>query len=239
MRIAIVSDIHDNLTALEAVLADLRETAPDLVMHGGDLVSGGSRPAEVVDCVRDLGWPGVFGNTDEAIARPETLEEFAAQSAAPQSLWNAVREITAFTREALGEERIAWLRALPRVVVHPPVALVHASPGSAWRSPLADATNAELEATYSPLGQTIAVYGHIHQPFVRDVAGFTVIDTGSVSQSFDGDPRASYLLIDNGMPTIRRVEYDVEREINAMTASGVPHADWLARTLRAARPQMP
>ena len=239
MRIAIVSDIHDNLTAFQAVLADLRETSPDLILHGGDLVSGGSRPAEVVDCVRDLGWRGVFGNTDEAVARPETLEEFAARSPAPQSLWEAVREMMAFTRETLGEERIAWLGALPRVLIHPPVALVHASPADAWRSPLADASDAELESTYSPLGQAIAVYGHIHQPFVRDVAALTVINTGSVSQSLDGDPRASYLLIDNGTPTVRRLEYDLEREIHAIRASGLPHADWMARTLRAARPQMP
>ncbi len=238
MRIAIVSDIHDNLTAFRAVLADLRETSPDLVLHGGDIVSGGSSPAEVVDRVRDLGWRGVFGNTDEAVARPETLDVFAAQSSAPASLWDAVREMTAFTRDALGEGRVAWLGALPRVLVHPPVALVHASSGDAWRSPLAGATDAELESTYSPLGQPIAVYGHIHQPFVRNVAGLTVINTGSVGQSFDGDLRASYLLIDNGTPKCRRVEYDVEREINAITASGLPHADWMARTLRAARPQM-
>lgn len=239
MRIAIISDIHDNLTAFEAVLADLREASPDLVLHGGDLVSGGSSPAEVVDRVRDLGWWGVFGNTDEAIARPETLDEFAAQSPAPGSLWDAVREMTAFTREALGKERIAWLAALPRVVIHPPVALVHAGPASAWRSPLADATDAELESVYLPLGQAIAVYGHIHRPFVRAVAGVTVINTGSVSQSFDGDPCASYLLIDDGTPKIRRVEYDLEREIKAITASGLPHADWMARTLRTARPHMP
>lgn len=239
MRIAIVSDIHDNVTAFEAVLADLRGTAPDLILHGGDLVSGGSSPAAVVDRVRDLGWRGVFGNADEALVRPETLEEFAGQSRAPASLWDAVREMTAFTRAALGAERIAWLGALPRLAIEPPVALVHASPASAWRSPLANATDAELESTYSPLGQKIAVYGHIHVPFVREVAGFTVINTGSVSQSFDGDPRASYLLIDSGRPEIRRVEYDIEREIQALTASGLPHADWMARTLRAARPQMP
>jgi predicted phosphodiesterase len=239
MRIAIVSDIHDNLTAFKAVLADLRETSPDLVLHGGGLVSGGSSPAEVVDCVHDLNWRGVFGNTDEAIARPETLNAFASQSPAPPSLWDAVREMTAFTRDALGEARIAWLGALPPVVIHPPVALVHASPATAWRSPIAGATNAELESTYLPLGQAIAVYGHIHQPFVRDVAGLTVVNTGSVSQSFDGDPRASYLLIDNGMPKIRRVEYDIEREIDAIGASGLPHADWVARTLHTARPQMP
>ena len=239
MRIAIVSDIHDNLTAFEAVLADLRETSPDLVLHGGDLVSGGSRPAEVVDRVRDLGWRGVSGNTDEAIARPETLEEFAAQSQAPASLWDAVREMAAFTRQALGEERIAWLGALPHVVIHSPVALVHASPASAWRAPLAGAPNAELESTYLPLGQAFAVYGHIHQSFVREVDGFTVINTGSVSQSFDGDPRASYLLIDRAAPAIRRIEYDVEQEIHAIAASGLPHGDWMVRTLRAARPQAP
>jgi putative phosphoesterase len=239
MRIAIVSDIHDNLTAFEAVLKDLGKTSPDLVLHGGDLVSGGSSPAEVVDRVRDLGWPGVFGNTDEGIARPETLDAFARQSPAPQALWDAVREMTAFTRGALGDERIAWLGALPPVVVHPSVALVHASPASAWHSPLADATDAELESTYSPLGQAIAVYGHIHQAFVRRTAGLTVINTGSVSQSFDGDPRASYLLIDGGMPKIRRVEYDIEREVYAMTERGLPHADWVARTLRSARPQVP
>jgi Calcineurin-like phosphoesterase superfamily domain len=186
-----------------------------------------------------LGWQGVVGNSDEAIARPDTLDEFARQSPAPRLLWDTVREMTAFTREALGEERVAWLRALPRAVIHPPVALVHASPASAWRSPFADANNAELESTYLPLGQAIAVYGHIHQPFVRDLGKFTVINAGSVSQSFDGDPRASYLLIDNGAPKVRRVEYDIEQEIKAIAASGLPHAHWMARTLRAARPQTP
>lgn len=239
MRIAIVSDIHDNLTAFQAVLADLRETSPDFVLHGGDLVCGGSNPAEVVDRVRDLGWHGVYGNTDEAVSRAGTLDEFARQSTAPPSLWSAVREMTAFTREALGEERIAWLGALPRVIVHAPVALVHASPAGAWRSPPAGASDAELAATYSPLRQAIAVYGHIHQPFVRHVGELTVINTGSAGQSLDGDPRAAYLLIDNGTPTVRRVEYDIEREIRAMAASGLPYADWMARTLRAARPQMP
>ena len=239
MRIAILSDIHDNLTAFEAVLADLRQTSPDVVLHGGDLVNGGSSPVEVVDRVRDLGWRGVFGNTDEAVARPETLEEFASQSPAPRSLWDAVREMTAFTREALGGKRIAWLGALPRVLIHPPVALVHASPASAWRSLLAGASDAELESTYLPLEQPIIVYGHIHQQFVREVGEFTVINTGSVSQSFDGDPRASYVLIDNGAPKLRRVEYDTEREINAIKATGLPNADWMARRLRAARPQTP
>ena len=82
MRIAVVSDIHGNLTAFEAVLADLRQTAPDLVFHGGDLADGGARPSEVVDRVRELGWRGLMGNADEMLTAPETLEAFAREQSA-------------------------------------------------------------------------------------------------------------------------------------------------------------
>jgi len=60
--LAIVSDIHGNRTALEAVVADLRQTSPDLILDGGDLADGGASPVEIVDCIRDLGWQGVVGN---------------------------------------------------------------------------------------------------------------------------------------------------------------------------------
>ena len=145
MRIAIVSDIHGNRTASEAVLADLRQTSPDLILHGGDLADGGSSPVEIVDRIRDLGWQGVVGNTDEMLARPESLEEVASQSTAPPSLWVAIREMAAATRAALGEERIAWLRELPRIQIQAPIALVHASPESAWRSPVPEASEAFQE----------------------------------------------------------------------------------------------
>ena len=72
MRIAIVSDIHGNQTAFEAVLADLRQTAPDLILHGGDLADSGTSPKEIVDCIRDLGWQGLIGNTDEILCTPES-----------------------------------------------------------------------------------------------------------------------------------------------------------------------
>src|SRR5271165_7020688 len=113
MRIAIVSDIHGNGTAFEAVLADLRQTSPDLIFHGGDLADGGSSPVEIVDRIRDLGWQGVAGNTDEMLWRPASLTEFANQSPKLQPLWTAVEEMAAVTREALGEARLDWLRALP------------------------------------------------------------------------------------------------------------------------------
>src|SRR5882757_3752069 len=80
MRTAIVSDVHGNLRAFEAVLADLRDAAPDLVVQGGDLAYGGTHPAEIIDQVRALGWPGVRGNTDEMLWSPESLREFAAKT---------------------------------------------------------------------------------------------------------------------------------------------------------------
>jgi len=75
MRVAVLSDIHANLTALDAVIADLRTTGPDLIVHGGDLMSGGPRPAEVIDRIREMNWPGVYGNTDEMLWAPERVSE--------------------------------------------------------------------------------------------------------------------------------------------------------------------
>jgi predicted phosphodiesterase len=244
MRIAILSDIHGNRTAFEAVLADLQRTSPDLILHGGDLADAGASPVEIVDRIRDLGWQGVVGNTDEILFRPESLEEFASQSSAPPSLWAAIRQMAAVTRNMLGDERIIWLRGLPRAQVQASMALVHASLESLWRAPTPEATDVELESVYGPLGQPIAVYGHIHRPYVRKVPSSPaqvrlVVNTGSVSLSYDGDRRASYLLLDGSTPTIRRVEYDLEKEVKALASCGLPQADWIARTLRAASPQMP
>jgi predicted phosphodiesterase len=239
MRIAIVSDIHGNRTALEAVLADLRQTSPDLVLHGGDLADGGSSPVEIVDRIRDLGWQGVVGNTDEMLFRPESLQEFASQSPKLQPLFAVIEEMAAATREALGEERLNWLRGLPRNQIHAPMALVHASPESLWRAPGPEASDAELESVYGSLAQPIAIYGHIHRSYIRSVSGMIVANTGSVGLPYDGDGRAAYLLLDESTPAIRRVEYNVDRELKALSGCGLPHADWVAKILESASPQMP
>ena len=244
MRIAIVSDIHGNLFALEAVLEDLKQTAPDSIYHGGDLVHAGANPAAVVDRIRDLGWPGVAGNTDEMMFRPESLTDYAKGAPKLQSLWTVLEEMAAAEREMLDAAQLAWLAALPRVQLDTPMALVHASPESLWRAPMPEASDADLESVYGPLGRPVAVYAHIHRSYirrsyVRNVAGMTVVNTGSVSMSHDGDRRASYLLLDDTTPVIRRVEYDVDKEIRALAISGIPHADWVSKILVSATPQMP
>jgi len=241
MRIAIVSDIHGNWTALQAVVADLRTVAPDVVLHGGDLADGGSSPIEVVDCVRDLGWAGVLGNTDEMLVRPEALEEFASQSKAPPGLWDAIREIAAATRAALGNERLKWIAQLPLAVTLPEVALVHAQPGDCWRAPAADTSDEELERIYGPLGAPVVAYGHTHLPSIRRMRGTpgVLVNAGSVGLPYDGDRRASYLLLDNGEPSVQRVEYDAERELRRLEACGLPGAAWTAKVLKASAPTMP
>jgi predicted phosphodiesterase len=239
MRIAIVSDIHGNRTAFEAILADLRHTSPDLILHGGDLAVSGANPAEIVDRIRDLGWQGVVGNTDEMLFMPEALKENANPSPELQPLFAAIQEMATATCEALGEERLAWLRGLPRIQIHGPMALVHASPESRWKAPMPTASDAELESVYRPLGQPIAVYAHIHRSYSRSVSGMIVANTGSVSLSHDGDRRAAYLLLDDSQPAIRRVEYDIDSELEALSDCGLPHADWVAKMLESGCFQMP
>jgi predicted phosphodiesterase len=239
MRIAIVSDIHGNRTAFEAVLADLKHTSPDLTFHGGDLAHGGSGPGEIVDRIRELGWPGVLGNTDEMLFRPQSFTDFAARTPAVQPMAGVIEDVAAAARDELGSERLAWLAGLPMRQVRAPLALVHASPDSPWLAPAPDASDADMEKVYQPLNQPIAVYAHVHRSFVRSVGELTVINTGSVSLSYDGDRRAAYLLLDDSRPEIRRVAYDVEQEIKDLNAREFPHADWIARTLRSASPQRP
>ena len=235
MRVAVVSDIHGNRRAFEAVLADLRQVTPDLVLHGGDLAYGGTHAADIVDQVRGLAWPGVRGNTDEMLWAPEGLAEFAATTPKLGPLLAIIQEMIPPTLASIGEERLRWLEGLPQQYSGEGFSLVHASPGDLWRAPMPNASDDELRSTYASLHAPIVVYGHIHRPYIRRLPGMTVANTGSVSQSYDGDTRASYLVMDGESVTIRRVEYDVESEAKELLRSGLPHADWLSRILLAGK----
>ncbi len=233
MRVAIVSDIHGNLRAFQAVLSDLQQVAPDVVVHGGDLAYGGTHAAEIIDQVRSLGWPGVRGNTDEMLWASESLTGFAATAPKLAPLLARLQEIIPPTVASIGHKRLQWLEGLPSLYSQEGFSLVHASPSDLWRAPMPDASDEELQSTYGSLRAPVVVYGHIHRPYIRQLAGMTVANTGSVSQSYDGDRRASYLVIDGESITTRRVEYDVESEAEELLRSDLPHAEWLSRTLLA------
>ena len=238
MRIAIISDVHGNLTALDAVLADLRQQKPDVIYHGGDLPYGGSNPAEVIDCIVHEGWQGVLGNTDEMLW--DTSARIALEASAPQlkPLFKVLFDSCGpATTQMIGPSRLAWLRALPTELRfedlrHENLALMHASPGKLWRAPMDTAGDTELENAYKQLNAEIVVYCHIHRPFVRRIGSMTVCNTGSVGSPYDGDPRASYLLIDDGRPVICRVAYDVEKEVGRLLASKYPYKEWIAEMRR-------
>ena len=238
MRIAIIADIHGNLTALDAVLADLRQQKPDVIYHGGDLAFGGCNPAEVIDCIVQESWKGVLGNTDEMLW--DTSAQPALEASAPKlkPLFKVLFDLSGpATRQMIGASRLEWLRALPpdlrfEELRHESLALVHASPGNLWRAPMDTADDAELDNTYKQLNAAVVVYCHIHRPFIRKIGNMTVCNTGSVGSPYDGDPRDSYLLIDNGQPETRRVEYDVEKEVGRLLSSDYPQKEWIAEMRR-------
>jgi putative phosphoesterase len=235
-RFAVVSDVHGNLTALEAVVADLRRRGIDRVVHAGDLAFAGAQPAEVVDRIRELGWPGIVGNTDEMLWRPELQAEQEARAPKLREMLRVFfEEYAAATAERLADERIAWLRELPAELRVDDVVLVHASPGDLWRAPMADASDDDLAEVYGGSSAPVAVYGHIHVPFVRSIGALTVANSGAVGSPFDGDPRASYLLVEDGVPPVVRVSYDVEHEAAVLRALGYPDAERIAETRRLGR----
>jgi len=231
MRVAVVSDIHGNFTAFEAVLADLKTVSPDVVVHGGDLLGGGVRQPEIVDRIRDLAWPSVVGNADEMLWNPDRLAQ-QLQAPALQRVREIVFDHVGATLDAIGPERLSWLRELPTRWSSDGLTVVHAGPDDPWRSPSADASDEELLNTYGPLGSTHVVYGHIHRAFVRRMASLTVANSGSVSLSYDGDPRSAYAVVDDDQIVIRRVEYDIEREAASLVEMHFPHAAWIGEMLR-------
>jgi len=134
---------------LEALIADLSITKPDLVLCGGDLATHGHRPAQVIDRIRDLGWTTIAGNTDETLWAPERYEELQRSMPAKAELRRILfEEFAPRTRELSGPSRVDWLRALPLRHQHEHVCLVHASPGNLLDAPAATSLGDALSFVY-------------------------------------------------------------------------------------------
>jgi predicted phosphodiesterase len=228
MRVAVLSDVHGNVRALEAVLAEIEGRGPfDAVVNGGDLAYGGPRPREAMELLMQRGYPTVLGNTDVWIAGMEP----------------GGGETVAWARRQLDPRHEAFLRGLPRA--HrieppggPPLVVVHATPTSLSDLIVPDAPEEVVEQVFQQARARTVVYGHIHKAYVREVARGVIVNAGAVGFPFDGIPKASFaiLRLDAGRWRAEnvRVTYDHESVAKELTASTHPEGRVFARRVLSA-----
>ncbi|MGZ6268981.1 MAG: metallophosphoesterase family protein [Candidatus Limnocylindrales bacterium] len=230
MRIAVLSDIHANLLALDAVLASLDTI--DAIWHLGDVVGYGPEPDGVVARLRELGARGVRGNHDAAALGGLEIEYFNPDA----------RRAIEWTRQTITDETRRWLEALPERLVVDDLTLVHGSP----RDPIWEyvTSTAVARENLAAFGTIYCLHGHTHVPVVfREEAGRVealgpvqgaelpldgrraLINPGSVGQPRDGVPTASYMVVDTERRLVRwdRVPYDIAGTQAAMRAAALPN----------------
>ena len=238
MKIAVISDVHANLAALQAVLADIDTVAPGAaIWHTGDIVGYNAEPNEVVALLRERGAVGVMGNHDAAVLGELDVKWFNPAAAA------AVR----WTTTHLTPENASWLHALPAISEMGAATLVHGSPREPLGEYVIDAEGAR--ENLAVLSTPVLFHGHTHIPAYWALRGKesesiaidgqaqpllapSLINVGSVGQPRDRDVRASWVLWDRsddgsaigalGTVTWRRVSYDVARTQALVRAAGLP-----------------
>ena len=224
--LAVLYDIHGNLPALEAVLADARAAGAEEFVLGGDYALFGPWPRETVERLRELDAAWIRGNGERWTAHPGD---------APQD--DVVQGAIAACRELLGDDLVSELAALPFDLHRGSTRFVHASPVSDVRSFGTEHDDSEEEMLEGVLEPRL-VFGHTHLPFRRNArAGVELVNPGSVGMPFDGDPRASYAILgDEGEVEHRRVEYHHLETVAAVRERFEdPVADTVARRIESAR----
>ncbi len=227
MRIALVTDVHGNLPALEAVLADAREQGCAAVWDGGDVVGYLPWPSECVACLRQIGAVGVLGNYDRKVLRtPRRRERWLARKdplKARTLIW-AWEHLDAAAREelALRPQMVRWELAGRRVL------LCHASPLSRKEALTPWTTPARWRTLAAAARAEVVLYGHTHLAHAHRTAATLFYTPGAVGRPQDGDPRASYAVLsvtDRGlMLQRRRVAYDTGAVAAEIRRRGLPEA---------------
>ena len=239
-RLAILSDVHGNATALEAVRKALKKEKPDAVIVAGDLVMNGPEPSAAIDALRAMEADGatiVQGNTDVAVA------DFDYAAAFPwftDGVPDAHRAAAEWAHDELGDERLGWLRRLAserRLMLDDTMVLAcHASPGSQTQGFDSQLDPSVVLELVSRTDARVICCGHTHLPDVRDLGWKLIVNDGSAGWIFDGDPTASWALIEIDGATvnaeIRRTEFDTMTVSNAISARGLPGDVYRAATVR-------
>lgn len=226
MKIAVMSDIHGNLAALEAVLTDIESKEVDTVCCAGDLVGYGPFPYEVIGLIQEKTIPCVSGNYDHAIGNSRIVcrcrykDEEWAQIGADSIRWT-LKNITEMNKE--------YLRELPFELAvgteNHGVRIVHGSPRRNYEYLDADMDDTALNRLIFTCITDVLVCGHTHIPYVRKIGDKLLVNAGSVGLPKHGDPRAAYCIIElNGgaEAKICYVEYDFESTASAIIKRGLP-----------------
>jgi putative phosphoesterase len=240
VRIAALSDIHGNLPALAAVRKAVDAARPDFVAICGDLIFNGPDPAGTLALVKELEKSGAFitlGNTDLAVADGDYAAAFPWFTDGIPESYEAAAE---WARDQIGDDGIDYLRHLPserRLRVGDDLVLFcHASPGSLTNGLGADLDPVVTIDRVSGSDAKVIVCGHTHLPEIREVGWRTIVNDGSAGYVFDGDPTASWALIeiDGGgvRAEIHRTNYDVMAASDAVSARGLPGDVYRAATIR-------
>jgi predicted phosphodiesterase len=243
-RFALFSDVHGNLPALDAVLADIASCGlGDDVYCLGDLVGYGPDPSRVVERMRSVGIPTIRGNYDDGIG--SRRGQCGCYYATDQAREDGAASY-AFTDAALSDADHDWLAALPDSLWIDSsglrVLLAHGSPRKINEYLLPDRTDEFLVRLAETAGADVVCVGHVHIPYHRVLAGaggrrIDYVSSGSVGKPKDGDQRAGWVEVRTGggtavEVTVHRVAYDVEAVAGAMIAAGLPLT--LAEALRQA-----
>ena len=228
-RLAVLSDIHGNSAATEAVLADIDAMVPDAIHCLGDLVGYGARPNEAIDLIRERAIPTIMGNYDDGVGFDRddcgcAYKDDGERERGQQSLM--------WTRSVVTDDRKAWLRSLPpeiRLDVNGVrLRLVHGSPRRMNEYLFADRDPASLARIARSADCDVLLFGHTHIPWSRRIEGVLMVNTGSVGKPKDGDQRAGWVLLTIGTggevaAEMRRVAYDIPAMAAAIRAAdGLP-----------------
>jgi putative phosphoesterase len=234
-RITIISDIHANIHALEAVLQDIHEQGFENVYCLGDLVGYGVYPNQVVERIRSEQIPTIMGNYDQGVGSDSDDCGCAYRDAFSEALG---KRSIAWSNQHTSAENKAFLRGLvsqiPLDIGKLRVLLVHGSPRKINEYLFEDRRDASLERLMDTAGADVLVCGHTHLPYHRVLpSGRQVINAGSVGKPKDGDPRACYLtlaMVDGKLVSnFRRIPYPVDQAAAAIHDTEMPeeYADML------------
>lgn len=243
MKLAVLGDVHGNVVALDAALADAKKHKPDRYVVTGDLVMNGPRPAEVIDRLHKLDAAGaviVQGNTDVAVADFDFAAAFPGIEAVPSSQ----RAAAEWAHEKLSDDQLDYLRHLPserRLWNDDTMVLVcHGSPGSQTNGLPADLDPSVTVERVTRTDARVILCGHTHVADVRELGRRLIVNPGSCGYAFDGTPTANWALLTlegDAEPTAElfRPSYDAQTAADEVSERGLTGDVYRAATIRTGR----